>query len=41
MKKLLIAGMHDLKKQGVEENYVPAGNLHLTLAERKSISAWR
>ena len=24
--------MHDLKKQGVEGNYVPARNLHLTLA---------
>ncbi len=24
--------MHDLKKQGVEGNYVPAQNLHMTLA---------
>lgn len=32
MKKALIACMHDLKKQGVEGNYVPADNLHLTLA---------
>ena len=32
MKKALVACMHDLKKQGVEGNYVPARNLHLTLA---------
>ncbi len=32
MKKGLVACMHDLKKQGVEGNYVPAQNLHLTLA---------
>lgn len=32
MKKELVACMHDLKKQGVEGNYVPAQNLHLTLA---------
>ena len=32
MKKALVACMHDLKKQGVEGNYVPAQNLHLTLA---------
>ena len=32
MKKALITCMHDLKKQGVEGNYVPAENLHLTLA---------
>ena len=32
MKKALVGCMHDLKKQGVEGNYVPAGNLHLTLA---------
>ncbi len=32
MKQALIACMHDLKKQGVEGNYVPAQNLHLTLA---------
>ena len=32
MKKAFVACMHDLKKQGVEGNYVPAQNLHLTLA---------
>lgn len=32
MKKTLVACMHDLKKQGVEGNYVPSQNLHLTLA---------
>ena len=32
MKKSLVACMHDLKKQGVEGNYVPAQNLHMTLA---------
>lgn len=32
MKKALVSCMHDLKKQGVEGNYVPAQNLHLTLA---------
>lgn len=32
LKKSLVACMHDLKKQGVEGNYVPAQNLHLTLA---------
>ena len=32
MKKALVACMHDLKKQGVEGNYVPVRNLHLTLA---------
>lgn len=32
MKKTLVVCMHDLKKQGVEGNYVPAQNLHLTLA---------
>ena len=32
MKKALVACMHDLKKQGVEGNYVPAQNLHKTLA---------
>ena len=32
MKKALISCMHDLKKQGVEGNYVPAQNLHMTLA---------
>ena len=48
MKKALVACMHDLKKQGVEGNYVPAQNLHMTLAfigeyesacRRKEISA--
>ena len=32
MKKALVTCMHDLKKQGVEGNYGPAQNLHLTLA---------
>ena len=32
IKKTLVACMHDLKKQGVEGNYVPAQNLHLPLA---------
>lgn len=32
MKKALVGCMHDLKKQGVEGNYVPAQNLHMTLA---------
>lgn len=32
MKKALVACMHDLKKQRVEGNYVPAQNLHMTLA---------
>ena len=32
MKKALVGYMHDLKKQGVEGNYVPAQNLHMTLA---------
>ena len=32
IKKALVGYMHDLKKQGVEGNYVPAQNLHLTLA---------
>lgn len=32
MKKVLVACMHDLKKQGVDGNYVPAQNLHMTLA---------
>lgn len=32
MKKALVSCMHDLKKQGVEGKYVPAQNLHLTLA---------
>ena len=32
MKKVLVGCLHDLKKQGVEGNYVPAQNLHVTLA---------
>lgn len=32
MKKALVNMMHELKKQGVEGNYVPAQNLHMTLA---------
>ena len=32
MQKALVTCMHDLKKQGVEGNYVPARNLHMTLA---------
>lgn len=32
MKKALVTCMHDLKKQGVEGNYVPTQNLHMTLA---------
>ena len=32
MKKALVVCMHDLKKQGVDGNYVPAQNLHMTLA---------
>ena len=32
MKKALVTCMHDLKKQGVEENYVPAQNLYMILA---------
>ena len=32
MRKALVSCLHDLKKQGVEGNYVPAQNLHLTLA---------
>lgn len=32
MQKALVPCMHDLKKQGVEGNYVPAQNLHMTLA---------
>ena len=31
MKKSLVQCMHDLKKQGVQGNYVPAQNLHMTL----------
>ena len=32
MCKALVQCMHDLKKQGVEGSYVPAQNLHMTLA---------
>ena len=32
MKNALITYMHQLKKQGVEGRYVPAQNLHMTLA---------
>ena len=32
MKKALVNMMHELKKQGVEGNYVPTQNLHMTLA---------
>ena len=32
MKKALVTCMHDLKKQGIEGNYMPAQNLHMTLA---------
>lgn len=32
MRKALVSCLHDQKKQGVEGNYVPAQNLHLTLA---------
>ena len=32
MRKALVQCMHDLKKQGVEGNYVPAQNLHMPLA---------
>ena len=32
MKKALVNMMHELKKQGVEGNYVPAQNLDMTLA---------
>lgn len=31
-KKALVNLMHELKKQGVDGNYVPAQNLHMTLA---------
>ena len=30
--KVLVRFMHTLKEQGVEGNYVPAGNVHMTLA---------
>ncbi len=32
IQKALVGVMHDLKKQGVSGNYVPAQNLHMTLA---------
>ena len=32
MKKDLVRFMHEMKKQGVEGNFVPAQNLHMTLA---------
>lgn len=32
MKKALMGCMHDLKKQGVDGKFVPAQNLHMTLA---------
>ena len=32
MKKALVGCMHDLKKQGVDGKFVPAQNLHMTLA---------
>lgn len=32
IRKSLTASMHDLKKAGVKGSYVPAANLHLTLA---------
>lgn len=32
IQKELVKCMHDLKKQGVEGNYTPARNLHMTLA---------
>ncbi len=32
MKKKITGTMHDLKQKGVKGNYVPAQNLHLTLA---------
>ena len=32
IRKTLVAFMHELKKQGVEGTYVPAQNLHMTLA---------
>ncbi len=32
MRGALVRCMHELKKQGVEGNYVPAQNLHMTLA---------
>ncbi|MBQ9155979.1 MAG: RNA 2',3'-cyclic phosphodiesterase [Eubacterium sp.] len=32
MKKKITGTMHELKKKGVKGNYVPAQNLHLTLA---------
>ena len=32
MKKALTGLMHEMKKQGIEGSYVPARNLHMTLA---------
>ena len=32
MKKSLVDVMHEMKKQGIQGNYVPMQNLHLTLA---------
>ncbi len=32
LQKAFVGCMHDLKKQGVEGNYTPAQNLHMTLA---------
>lgn len=32
MKKTIMGTLHDLKQKGVKGNYVPAQNLHLTLA---------
>ena len=32
LKKSITGTLHDLKQKGVKGNYVPAGNLHLTLA---------
>ena len=33
MEKALVGCMHDLKKQGVEGNYVPARNLQRAISE--------
>ena len=38
IKKTVTASLHDLKKAGVSGSYVPASNLHLTLA---FIGEWR
>ena len=32
IKKAVTASLHEMKKQGIGGNYVPTGNLHLTLA---------